>query len=100
MVMIVGDASEDASRIQIYYSTPGEKVRNLVRSGTLFFEGTVDWATGIVEGQARIYKSGCSPQEYSVSGLFSGSSLVRPKCRLTQVWSRRDIRCSAGASSG
>jgi len=72
MLMQIGDVSEDASQVKIYYYNPSDKMRPLVTRGTLFFDGNVTWETGLVAGTARIYKRDCEPLEYDVTGVFKG----------------------------
>jgi hypothetical protein len=85
MVMIIGEASEDVSPIEIFYSIPSEKMRKLVHSGVLFFKGALGLESGIVEGQARIFKWGCRPHEYYVSGIFSAEGLASGTLELRGV---------------
>jgi hypothetical protein len=72
MLMEIGDTSQGTSQVRIYYDTPSEKMSSLVAPGTLFFGGTLAWETGLVSGAARIYKVGCPPLEYDVTGVFKG----------------------------
>ena len=44
----------------------------LVEKGDLFFDGSIQWNTHEVVGNARIYKFDCDPLEYQVKGILSG----------------------------
>jgi hypothetical protein len=72
MLMEIGHALEGTSQVNIYYYTPSDKIRSLVVRGTLFFNGSIAWEAGLVSGAARIYKLGCPPLEYDVTGVFRG----------------------------
>ena len=44
-----------------------------MREGTTLFLGT-EYADGSVEGTAYVFKKGCAPAGYDVSGSFSGDT--------------------------
>jgi hypothetical protein len=72
MLMQIGNASEDMSALRIYYYNPSEKMGQLVQRGDLFFDGSIQWDTRKVIGNARIYKWGCEALQYQVKGILSG----------------------------
>jgi hypothetical protein len=72
MLMQIGDASEDMSTLRIYYYNPSEKMSQFVKRGDLFFDGSIQWNTRGVVGNAHVYKWGCEPLEYQVKGTLSG----------------------------
>ena len=75
-VVIDGPSGGGVSPMNIYYRVPRPGMRQEgVEAGTLLFNGRVTWRTGLIEGQARIFKAGCAPLTYSVTGTFvRGSS--------------------------
>ena len=75
MLMQIGEALEDVSQFKLYYHIPSDKMRFLVAQGALFFDGSIAWETGFVAGTARLYKWGCRPLQYEVTGLFQGRQL-------------------------
>lgn len=72
MLMEIGNAIGGISALKIYYQTPGERMSQLVNRGDLFFDGSLQWDTHEVAGNARIYKCCCDPLEYQVKGTLSG----------------------------
>jgi hypothetical protein len=72
MLMQIGSTIQGISTLKIYYQNPSEKMSQLVKPGDLFFDGSIQWGTHEVVGNARIYKWGCDPLEYQVKGTLSG----------------------------
>src|ERR1700730_19080697 len=72
MLMQIGNAIGGISTLKIYYQTPSEKMRDLANRGDSFFDGSLQWDTRKVIGNARIYTWGCEPLEYQVKGTLSG----------------------------
>jgi len=69
------DGTDDyPQRLKIWYTSPRSGMRAVgVRNGTTLFTGT-EYADGSVEGTAYVFKSGCKPAGYAVSGSFSGDT--------------------------
>jgi hypothetical protein len=72
MLFQIGNALHGVSTLTIYYEKPSEKISQIVEKGDLFFDGSIQWNTHEVVGNARIYKFGCDPLEYQVKGILSG----------------------------
>jgi hypothetical protein len=71
MVMQIGDALGGVSTLNIHYENPSERMSQLVQRGDLFFDGSIQWDTRKVIGNARVYKWGCEALEYQVKGILS-----------------------------
>src|ERR1700730_7689854 len=70
MLMQIGNAIGGISTLKIYYQTPSERMSQLVNRGDLFFDGSLQWDTHEVVGDARMYKWGCEALEYQVKGIL------------------------------
>ena len=71
MVMQIGDALGGVSTLNIHSENPSERMSQLVQRGDLFFDGSIQWDTRKVIGNARVYKWGCEALEYQVKGILS-----------------------------
>src|ERR1700730_3526488 len=72
MVLQIGDALGGVSTtLNIHYENPSERMSQLVHRGDLFFDGSIQWDTRKVIGNARVYKWGCEALEYQVKGILS-----------------------------
>jgi hypothetical protein len=60
--------------VEIRYDTPRPGLP--VQSGTLLFSGTYDTRHGRYSGTAHIFKRGCEPAPYAVTGMESGPGIV------------------------
>jgi hypothetical protein len=72
MLMEIGNVLKDTSTLRISYNNPSEKMSQLVKRGDLFLDGSIQWETREVVGNARIYRWGCKPLEYQVKGTLRG----------------------------
>lgn len=62
----------DGSHFEIRYVTPKRSIRKHgVRNGTVLFTGELRGRT--VEGEAAVFRRGCDPENYWVSGRYSSS---------------------------
>jgi len=61
MVLQIGDALGGVSTLNIHYENPSERMSQLVQRGDLFFDGSIQWDTRKVIGNARVYKWGKTP---------------------------------------
>jgi hypothetical protein len=59
----------------IRYDVPKASIRAAVSKGTVLFRGTFA-ATGAVTGTAYVFKAGCEPAPYAVSGQSKGSTIT------------------------
>lgn len=82
MSIQVGLASEDVSAITIKFLLPSSKMRRLVRRGATFFDGKIDSESGLVEGQAHVYRQGCEPISYFVVGVFEKPQSLEGRLKL------------------
>ncbi len=58
----------DGENLSIYYDKPKSGLESIgIGQGTLLFEGT-EQPGGFIEGYARLFRNGCEPAEYAVSG--------------------------------
>lgn len=58
----------DGENLSIYYDRPKPGLDRVgIGQGTLLFEGT-EKSGGFIEGYARLFRNGCEPAEYAVSG--------------------------------
>jgi hypothetical protein len=65
--------SEDVSDLKIYYIEPrAELLERGVESGTVLLEGTFYFETSPVGGDALVFKKGCKPLSYRVTGSVKG----------------------------
>jgi hypothetical protein len=69
MTVKVGATSEDAATVMIYYLRPRPGLASEgVGSGTLLFDGAINYEVGYIGGNARVFKAGCAPLTYEVRG--------------------------------
>ncbi len=70
-VVYMSDGSDFyPNQLKIWYTDPRDGMRaEGVRNGTVLFRG-LEYEDGTVEGVAYVFKSGCSPAGYNVSGTF------------------------------
>lgn len=62
--------------LNIAYDVPRAGIRKHgVKQGTLLFEGSVSHS-GLISGQARVFKRGCRAALYPVSGRQKGNRIV------------------------
>lgn len=68
---------------EIRYETPKKAIAGTVRPGTLLFKGTFrelaklgQSSRGTVEGTAYVFKKGCEPAPYAVSGTYDAWSIT------------------------
>ena len=59
----------------IRYEAPKASIRAAVSKGTVLFRGTFA-ASGAVTGTAYVFKAGCEPAPYAVSGRSQGSTIT------------------------
>ncbi|MBB2961894.1 hypothetical protein FHU13_002282 [Methylobacterium sp. R2-1] len=59
----------------IRYQVPKASIRIAVSKGTVLFRGTFA-ASGEVTGTAYVFKAGCEPAPYAVSGRSDGSTII------------------------
>ncbi|MCY1644761.1 hypothetical protein [Methylorubrum sp. SL192] len=59
----------------IRYDVPKTSIRAAVSKGTVLFRGTFA-ASGAVTGTAYVFKAGCEPAPYAVSGHSKGSTIT------------------------
>lgn len=59
----------------IRYDVPKASIRSAVSKGTVLFRGTFA-ASGAVTGTAYVFKAGCEPAPYAVSGQSKGSVIT------------------------
>lgn len=59
----------------IRYDVPKASIRSAVSKGTVLFRGTFA-ASGVVTGTAYVFKAGCEPAPYAVSGRSQGSTIA------------------------
>jgi hypothetical protein len=71
MLMQIGDALGGVSTLNIHYEKPSERMSQFVQRGDLFFDGSIQWDTRTVIGNARVYKLDCEPLEYQMRGILS-----------------------------
>jgi hypothetical protein len=71
MLMQIGDALRGVSTLKIHYEKPSERMSQFAQRGDLFFDGSIQWDTRNVIGNARVYKWGCEALEYQVKGILS-----------------------------
>lgn len=58
----------DGETLSIFYETPKAGLTGIgINNGTLLFDGT-EMPGGFIEGNARVFRKGCPPEEYYVSG--------------------------------
>jgi len=82
---------------EIRYQRPKRAIAGTVRPGTLLFKGTFrekagpgESAHGTVEGTAYVFKKGCAPAPYRVSGTYDAWTIT-----LSGAAPRRDPRSCA-----
>lgn len=78
MQLFFGPVSEDVASLKIVYLKPKPAMMSEgVSPGTLLVEGGVEYDSGpSAGGTARIFKLGCQPLEYKVSGSMSSDEKV------------------------
>jgi len=90
-------AERCGDRLSIYYEVPRQVIaRQGVRPGTLLFEGFVtrNGNFEFIEGEARVFKSGCKEAVFPVEGGYTADSLPGPDpIYLAGVAPVRNSRC-------
>lgn len=62
----------NGTSVEIRYRAPRQGLSEIVEAGDLLFKGSIEG--GRLKGNARVFKPGCNPVEYEVSGPFDSSS--------------------------
>lgn len=78
----------DQDRGVIVYINPKPSLRGVVRPGQVLFRGTIPANGGTAKGTAFVFRKGCRPAAYSVTGAFSQDA-DRPTLLLTGDAPRR-----------
>lgn len=71
--LMIAYGSEEGDGITIAYQVAKPSLG--IASGAWLFKGGVS-ANGHFSGWARVFKSGCNPGEYEVSGYYDGDDIV------------------------
>ncbi|WP_058633486.1 hypothetical protein [Aureimonas ureilytica] len=78
----------DHDRGLLVYISPKPSLRGVVRPGQVLFRGTIPATGGTAKGTAFVFRKGCRPAGYSVTGAFSQNA-DRPTLLLTGHAPRR-----------
>jgi len=64
------------TQMKIVYLTPNKKLKNIVKTNTVLFQGEIKWKDGFVSGYAHSYKQNCLAIPYYVNGYLKDRDLT------------------------